>query len=97
MNKTIATALLGLSLVVGSAYGEEIIVKTAPPRAIVERRPVRPSRDHVWINGYHRWDGHAYVWESGRWEVPPRPHAVWIGPRWERRHDGYVFIEGRWK
>jgi len=57
MNKTIATALLGLSLVVGSAYGEEIIVKTAPPRAIV----------------------------------------VWIAPRWEHRHDGYVFIEGRWR
>jgi hypothetical protein len=37
------------------------------------------------------------VWEPGKWEVPPREHAVWVAPRWEHRKDGYVFIEGRWK
>lgn len=97
MKKAISTALLALSLTVGAAYGEEIIVKTAPPRAIVERRPAAPSHDHVWVAGYHRWDGHAYVWTPGRWELPPRPHAVWVAPRWEHRHDGYVFVEGRWR
>jgi hypothetical protein len=25
------------------------------------------------LPGYHNWDGHAYVWVPGRWEVPPRP------------------------
>jgi hypothetical protein len=29
--------------------------------------------------------------------VPPREHAVWIAPRWQHRHDGYVFVEGRWR
>ena len=40
---------------------------------------------------------HAYVWEPGRWDVPPHEHAVWVAPRWEHRSNGYVFIEGRWR
>jgi hypothetical protein len=96
MRKLIVNALLGAALCM-SVANAEIIVKLAPPKLRVEHRPAAPSRDHVWVSGYHRWDGHAYVWEPGRWEAPPHPHAVWIAPRWEHRHDGYVFVEGRWK
>ena len=97
MKRIVSIALLAVGLPLGLALAEEVIVKEAPPRAIVEKRGVAPSHDHVWVGGYHRWDGHAYVWTAGRWEVPPRPHAVWIAPRWEHRNGGYVFIEGRWK
>ena len=97
MGKYILSAMLGAAFCVGSAYGAEIVVAVKPPRVIVEHRPVAPSPRHVWIGGYHRWDGHAYVWEPGRYEVPPREHAVWVSPRWEHRHDGYVFVEGRWR
>jgi hypothetical protein len=24
-------------------------------------------------------------------------HAVWVAPRWEHRHDGYYFRDGRWR
>jgi hypothetical protein len=97
MKKLTSTIALGIALCMGSAYAEEIIVKVAPPRAVVEHRVVAPSPRHVWIAGYHRWDGHAYVWTTGRWELPPHEHAVWVAPRWEHRGGGYVFVEGRWR
>jgi hypothetical protein len=97
MRKIVVSTLLGLGLLLGSAYGDEVIIRTRPPHAIVETRIARPSRDHVWIGGYHRWDGNAYVWTPGRWELPPRPHAVWVAPRYVHRNGGYVFVEGRWR
>ena len=68
-----------------------------PPRheVVVERE--RPSRDHVWINGYWVWREGRHVWLAGHWERPPHPHAVWVEPRWEHHHEGYVFIEGSWR
>ena len=97
MKRFLSVALLAAALPLATAFAEEVVVKIAPPRAVVERRPVSPSRDHVWIRGYHRWDGHAYAWVPGRWEVPPRRHAVWVQPRWVHRNGGYVFVEGYWK
>jgi hypothetical protein len=76
MHKSLLMSVLGLGLGIGASQAADIVVKVAPPRAVVEHRTARPSPSHVWIAGYHRWDGHAYVWEPGRWEVPPREHAV---------------------
>src|SRR5579871_6465071 len=84
MRRLVLSTLFGLGLMMGSAYAEEVVVRVHPPRAVVETRGVRPSRDHVWIGGYHRWDGAAYAWTPGRWEARPHPGAVWIAPRWER-------------
>jgi hypothetical protein len=97
MRKFLLMSVLGLGLGIAASQAADVVVKVAPPRAIVEHRSARPSPRHVWIAGYHRWDGHAYVWEPGRWEIPPREHAVWVAPRWEHRNGGYVFVEGRWK
>lgn len=97
MKKFTYSILIAAAMCLGSAQAEEVVVKIAPPHAVVEHRVVAPSPRHVWIAGYHRWDGHAYVWVPGRWELPPREHAVWVAPRWEHRNGGYVFVEGRWK
>jgi hypothetical protein len=97
MHKFLLMTLLGLGLGIGASQAAEVVVRVGPPRAIVERRPVRPGARYVWIGGYHRWDGRAYAWQPGRWELPPREHAVWVAPRWEHRHDGYFFVEGRWR
>lgn len=96
MRKLFLTSLFGLVLGIVPARAE-VVVRVRPPVRVVEHRGVRPSPRHVWIGGYHRWDGNAYAWEPGRWDVPPREHAVWIAPRWQHRHDGYVFVEGRWR
>lgn len=79
------------------AFAADVIVRVAPPRPIVEARPVMPGRGFVWIPGFHRWDGRAYVWVPGRWERPPRPRARWVEARWVRRRGGWVFVEGHWR
>src|SRR5579863_8391708 len=75
----------------------EVIVKVAPPHVIVEKRPRAPGPEFVWVNGFHRWNGERYVWEPGRWDRPPHPHAKWVGHRWEKRHGGWVMVEGHWR
>jgi hypothetical protein len=97
MRKLFLSAVLGAAFCIGSVQAADIVVRLRPPALRVEHRSVRPGPNYVWVNGYHRWDGNAYVWESGRWEVPPRAHAVWVAPRWQHRRDGYVFVEGRWR
>jgi hypothetical protein len=97
LRRLFLSALFAAALGIGTVQAAEIVVRVAPPRVQVERRDVAPSRQHVWIGGYHRWDGNAYVWEKGRWEAPPRAGAHWVAPRWNHRRDGYVFVEGRWR
>jgi hypothetical protein len=92
--------LMGLvfaSALVFNAGAAEVVVRVAPPVAIVETRGSAPGPGYVWIGGYHRWDGAAYAWAPGRWDAPPRPGARWVAHRWVRRHGGYVFVEGRWR
>ncbi len=97
MRKFFLMSVLGLGLGIGATQAAEVIVRERPPAMIVEHRAARPGAGYVWVGGYHRWDGHAYAWTPGRWELPPRAHAVWVAPRWEHRHDGYVFFEGHWR
>jgi len=93
LRKFILTAAVGFGLVMGA----EVVVRIAPPVAVVETRTVSPGAGYVWTRGYHRWDGNRYVWTAGEWRRPPREHAEWVDHRWEHRKDGYVFVEGHWK
>jgi len=93
-------SLIGFAFATGlvlSASAAEVVVKIAPPAPIVETRVVSPGPGHVWIAGYHTWNGNAYVWTPGRWEMPPRAHVRWVPPHWVHRHGGYVFVEGHWR
>jgi len=92
--------LIGLVFAGGLAFSAamaEVVVRVAPPVAVVETRGMAPGPGYVWINGYHRWDGNAYAWNAGRWELPPRRHARWVAHRWVHRRGGYVMVEGRWR
>ena len=96
LRKFVLTSIAGCMLTIG-AMGAEIFVKIAPPRPVVEERVVSPGPGYVWVKGYHRWDGNAYVWVPGEWRRPPRERARWVDHRWEHRRDGYVFVEGHWR
>ena len=92
--------LIGLvfaGALVFSAAAADVVVRVAPPRAVRERRSPRPSRNHVWISGYHQYNGNAYAWTPGRWEQPPRPRAHWVAHHWVHRRGGYVLVEGYWR
>jgi|SRR5580658_3836140 hypothetical protein len=56
------------SVLTFGAFGQEVVVRVAPPHPLVEERVIAPGPGYVWIAGYHRWDGAAYVWtpESGK-------------------------------
>ncbi|PWT96874.1 MAG: hypothetical protein C5B51_32610 [Terriglobia bacterium] len=94
------TGLLALLFAGALAVGvnaADVFVRVGPPPPVRETVIVRPGPNYVWIPGYHRWDGGAYAWVPGRWELPPRPRARWVAHRWVRRRGGWVFVEGRWR
>ena len=74
-----------------------VTIAPPPPRHEVIVYSSRPSIDFVWVPGYWNWYGGRHVWIGGRWDRPPHRNRHWESPRWERRHGGYRFIEGRWR
>ncbi len=94
----VAVAILAGSLSAPSASaGVRVYVRVAPPAAIVETVPVAPSPRHIWVPGYHRWDGRAYVWFPGRYVLPPRANVVWVPGHWASHRRGWYWIEGHWR
>ena len=74
-----------------------IVIKEAPPPPREEAPPPPPSSSYTWVPGYWTVREGRQEWVPGRYEQPPRSGATWVAPRWERRADGYVFIEGYWR
>jgi len=65
-----AATVLGVALTAASACAPprgRVYVNAVPPPPIVEVRRAAPGPAYVWIDGYHRWNGRAYVWVPGRW------------------------------
>jgi hypothetical protein len=79
------------------AFGQEAVVRIAPPHAVVEARTPMPSPGLVWVAGYHHWNGQGYDWIPGRWERPPHPRARWVAHHWVHRHGGWILVEGHWR
>ncbi len=80
-----------------SASAAAVYIRVGPPHAVYERRGHAPNRGYVWQSGYHRWDGHAYNWNQGRWEQPPRGHAHWVSHHYVHQRHGWVMVEGHWR
>jgi hypothetical protein len=98
--KLFRTALLTGALALSGALSfadTHIYVRVRPPVAVREVRPVAPGAGYYWVPGYHRWDGNAYVWNSGRWEQPPRARARWVHGGWRHTRRGYYWTDGRWR
>jgi len=94
--KMLLASAFGILMTAG-AMQAEIVVRVAPPAAVVETRPVAPGPNYAWQGGYYRWNGTAHVWTPGVWAVRPRAGAVWVDHRWVRRGGGWRFVEGRWR
>ncbi len=93
-----AFATAALSLASSAHAAARVYVQIGPPAAVVEVRPVAPGPHHVWIEGYHRWDGHAYVWVGGRWALPPGAYHTWVPGHWVHHpHHGWYWVEGHWR
>jgi WXXGXW repeat (2 copies) len=68
-----------------------------PPAPPAEPVPPPPSPEHVWVAGHHRWNGHVYVWERGRYERRPHGRARYVAGHWERRDRGHTWVDGHWE
>ncbi|HKF45592.1 MAG TPA: hypothetical protein VKG01_21065 [Thermoanaerobaculia bacterium] len=90
-------AMLIAAMAPPAIAGARVYVSIAPPPLVVETRAVAPGPTHVWVGGYHRWDGRAYVWVPGRWAVPPHAHGHWAAGHWGHNHHGYYWVEGHWR
>ncbi|HTD53636.1 MAG TPA: hypothetical protein VK780_11475 [Thermoanaerobaculia bacterium] len=77
--------------------GVRVYVGVAPPPVVVETVPVAPSPRHVWIPGFHRWDGHAYIWAPGHYVVAPRARAAWVPGHWVHHRRGWYWRDGHWR
>jgi hypothetical protein len=76
---------------------KEVIVRMAPPAPKKEIIVERPSPRHAWIAGHWVWVGSRHEWIRGHWDLPPQGKSVWVDARWDRRGEGFVFIEGFWR
>jgi hypothetical protein len=86
-----------LMAVPASAAGARVYVRIGPPAPIVEVRGAAPSPNHLWVPGYHAWNGTAYVWTPGHWVARPRARAVWVPGRWVHARRGWYLVEGHWR
>jgi YXWGXW repeat-containing protein len=96
---TLAVGVLAMTLTSSAAQaGARVYVRVGPPAPLAEVRVAAPSPHHVWIAGYHRWDGAAYVWVPGRWDLPPAHHTAWVAGHWvHHASNGWYWNEGHWR
>ena len=76
-----------------------IRVPEEPPLPQFESAPVKPADSSVWVPGFWDWSERdaSWQWVAGRWEVPPRPGAVWVPPSHARSGNGWVLTRGGWQ
>ena len=93
----VTLSVVALAMALPAAAGTRVYVQVGPPVAVVETHVTPPSARHIWIAGYHRWNGSAYVWVPGQWAIPPAHHHAWVPGHWAHNHHGYYWIDGHWR
>jgi YXWGXW repeat-containing protein len=96
MKKSLIAVLFGVLLAAGGASAQ-IVIGIGPPPVRHEVIPPRPGPNYVWVGGFQRYEGRAYVWVPGHYVVPPHRHARWVLGHWAHRRGGYVWVEGHWR
>lgn len=97
MRKQLLTAAFAAVFGIATAAGAQVYVRVGPPPVRHEVVPPPPHPGWVWQPGYHRWDGHAYVWVPGIYVAPPRVGAIWVPGHWRPTPRGYVWVPGHWR
>lgn len=93
---SVLTAVL-LAIPACASAGTRAYIRIGPPAPVVEVRTVSPGPRYVWVGGYHRWDGRAYLWVPGRWATPPRNRHGWVPARWVHDRRGWYVVNGHWR
>ena len=86
----------GSSSAISVPQASTVVVAQPPPPRPVETVVVAPGPGYVWVGGEWVWNG-RWFWTSGRWCMPPRSHAVWVGGYWGRGSRGWHHTPGHWR
>lgn len=93
----------------GTVYGEngpvaqrtvrvvQAVPPPPPPPTPNEVVTPSPAANAVWIPGYWSYDGSAYAWVSGHWEIPPANTHTYVAAHWENQGSGYFFVPSYWR
>jgi len=95
MKKAAYVVILGLIAVIVSGC---VVAhpRVAPPQLRAEVVSAKPGPNFVWVAGYWKWSGGAYVWAPGHW-VKAKPGKAWVAGHWERRGNHWVWRSGHWR
>jgi hypothetical protein len=69
---------------------------TAPPPVKVEAPPAAPVATVVWVPGFWQWDGAAWIWIGGAYQLRPTASLTWRAPAWKPRGSVHVLVPGAW-
>ncbi|MDJ0761866.1 MAG: hypothetical protein QNJ97_02665 [Myxococcota bacterium] len=76
-----------------------VYVAGPPPPVKQEVIPQSPSSNYVWVPGYWDWNevDNQWIWEDGRWAVPPQPGYVWQPSSYQDQGQGdWIYTPGQW-
>lgn len=83
----------------GYGYRERVVryMPPPPPPPQAEAVPPPPVANALWVPGFWTFDGRAYAWNTGHWEVPPPNAQAYVAAHYESRQNGVVFVPGYWR
>lgn len=67
-----------------------------PPPKVEPPPPPAPMPTTIWVAGFWQWNGRAWVWVPGSWQVRPDAGAAWRPAEWQTRGKVHVLIPGGW-
>jgi hypothetical protein len=76
----VVVAVLGLMVLLPQAAsaGTSVSVGISAPGMYFEASNVRPSPQHVWVEGRHEWRERHRVWVPGHWRYEPARRVVYV-------------------
>jgi hypothetical protein len=93
--EVVAVAPVAQPVVVEEVAPAEIVVNSKPPVEKVEVIPVAPSPQHIWIKGNWHWDGHAWIWHPGSYQVA-RVGLHWVPAHYVEKGNSVTYVGGHW-
>jgi hypothetical protein len=82
-------------VVVEEVAPAEVVVNVKPPVEKVEVIPVAPSPQHIWIKGNWHWDGHAWIWRAGTYQLA-RVGLHWVPAHYVEKGASVTYVGGHW-
>ena len=87
--------LAGMGLFLNSCIAGYIATE---PGYVEYARPMRPSEQHIWIDGDWGWNNqtHVYVQRAGYWDRP-RQGQSFVSGHWQSTPKGKSWSKGHWQ